>query len=257
MHSKLFLFVRGKVFCAVVLSALVVSLGAAEARAQSEELKFEAGGHATLLHTDARNLFFVPSPIVCVRAPCVPLAGFEAFAGRRAEPGFGGRFGYNFTRHVAAEAEFNLFPRDRVTAGGRKVQGLFGVKAGRRFERVGVFGKARPGFLRLSRGDFRPRPDTVCIAQLSIFPPPAACFESVGRTSFAFDAGGVLEFYPSRRVVVRVDAGDTIVRLGERRVAVARDDAPRDSVPASAAVVPVARETTHNFQGSVGVGFRF
>jgi len=250
---------RRGVFRVFVMFVLALCFHAVEARAQSDDLKFEAGAHATLLHFDARHLFFAPSGgIVCVRAPCVPL-GVERFTERASVPGFGGRFGYNFNRHVAAEAEVNFFPRDRAAEGGRKVQGLFGVKAGRRFEKFGVFGKARPGFLRQSQADFRPRENTFCIAQLAIFPPPAGCFDTEPRTDFALDVGGVLEFYPSRRVVVRLDAGDTIVRHGERRVAVARDDAPRafDQIPSGAAVVAAGRETTHNFQGSLGVGFRF
>src|SRR5882672_8118720 len=62
------------------------------------------------------------------------------------EPGFGGRFTYNINKHVAVEAEVNLFPRkvrtlNMVLQGGRKTEGLFGVKFGARNRRVGWFGK--------------------------------------------------------------------------------------------------------------------
>src|SRR5712692_7127112 len=65
------------------------------------------------------------------------------------EPGFGGRFTYNINKHVAVEAEVNLFPRDRqdsndASKGGHKAQALFGIKAGTRGRRVGLFGKIRP-----------------------------------------------------------------------------------------------------------------
>src|SRR5579883_1544827 len=69
--------------------------------------------------------------------------------GFRTEPGFGGRFTYNFNRSIAAEAQIDFYPNDNgarsFETGGRTLQGLFGVKAGRRFERFGVFAKARPG----------------------------------------------------------------------------------------------------------------
>jgi hypothetical protein len=34
------------------------------------------------------------------------------------------------------------------------------------------------------------------------------------HNNFALDAGGVLELYPSSRTIIRFDAGDTIVRIG-------------------------------------------
>ena len=71
--------------------------------------------------------------------------------GRETEPGFGGRFGYNFSRYLTLEAEGNFFPRDRELEGGRKTQGLFGAKVGKRMDRVGIFGKARPGFIRFQK----------------------------------------------------------------------------------------------------------
>jgi len=34
---------------------------------------------------------------------------------------------------------------------------------------------------------------------------------------FSMDVGGVVEFYPSRRIVTRPDIGDTIIRYGISR----------------------------------------
>ena len=34
---------------------------------------------------------------------------------------------------------------------------------------------------------------------------------------FSMDVGGVVEFYPSRRIVTRLDIGDTIIRYGISR----------------------------------------
>lgn len=87
-------------------------------------------------------------------------------------------------------------------------------------------------------------------------PPPAACFQSVSKTSFAVDLGGVAEWYPSKNTIVRFDGGDTIIRFSERRV-------PAFAVTAAGAgpirpvTVPIATETEHNFQASVGIGYRF
>jgi hypothetical protein len=130
----------------------------------------------------------------------------------RTEVGVGGRFTQNLKRYLALEAELNFFPRDfrKFTTnftGGRMMEGLFGVKAGIRKKKFGVFGKFRPGF-ESSGGAEVPRflngdgPD----------PRNPFGFERIRATQFALDVGGVFEFYPSRRTILRFDAGDTIVR---------------------------------------------
>ncbi|HEX9918327.1 MAG TPA: hypothetical protein VGA87_04120, partial [Pyrinomonadaceae bacterium] len=174
--------------------------------------------------------------------------------GQQAEAGFGARIGYNLTRNVAVEAEGNFFPREREFGGGRKSQALVGVKAGKRFEQVGLFVKARPGLVHFSEGDLQERSDVACI---TIFPPPRGCFEAKGRTHFAFDVGGVFEYYPSPRTVIRFDAGDTVIRMGEHRVPIVINSDPVSGAPALVVVVTAPSETTHNFQGSIGFGVRF
>lgn len=202
-----------------------------EARAQSDEKKFEVGGQFSLLRLPTRTVTDITP------------------AERRVNvPGFGGRFGYNFSKYLALEAEGNFFPRDRDVEGGRKIQGLFGLKAGKRFEKVGVFAKTRPGFIRFEKGDYRFGPGGCP----TVFPPPIACFQPVARTDFAIDLGGVLELYPSRHTIIRFDAGDTIIHFGVRNVA-----ATQTAFPFHLVAIPVATETTHNLQGSVGFGFRF
>lgn len=69
----------------------------------------------------------------------------------------------------------------------------------------------------------------------------------VRSTHFSMDLGGVVEVYPSRRVIVRFDAGDTIVRYG-----------PRDFLDFAhtPAFFRVPARSTHNFQFSSGVSFR-
>ncbi len=188
------------------------------ALAQSEVKKFEVGGQFSYMHL-----------------------GEEL----RHEPGFGGRFTYNITDYLSLEAEMNLFPRDRRgpsgsnpffirREGGRVTQGLFGVKAGKRFERFGVFAKARPGFV--SFGEvFKQARGSITNPQLDF-----------GRvTHFAFDVGGVAEIYTSRRTLVRFDVGDTIIHYRDRSGDLL--DAP----------FIIFGKTRHNIQASVGFSYRF
>jgi Outer membrane protein beta-barrel domain len=231
---------------AAAIMALLISTQ--DAPGQADEKKFEVGGQFSLINLTKQTLTTTTFPCVAP-VPC-PVA-VTLVEGRRTEPGFGGRFGYNLSRYVALEAEGNFFPRDRDLDGGRSAQGLFGARVGRRFDKVGVFAKARPGFMRFSKGDYRPVGG--CVA---VFPPPIGCFEAVPRTNFAFDVGGVAEWYPSKNAILRFDAGDTIIHFGNRNVAAV--DVPVGGLgPTRLVVVPVGAETKHNFQASAGVGFRF
>jgi hypothetical protein len=232
----------------VVALAALLFLAAPQTLAQSSDYKFEVGGQFSVLDLSS---FEATSATVfpCVVPPCVLSIIVER--SRHLEPGFGGRIGYRAGNYVAVEGEVNFFPRDRIFEGGRKVQGLFGAKVGKRWEKIGIFGKGRPGFLYLSKGHFEPRTSGACI---QIFPPPVACFEGKGKTGLAFDVGGVVELYPSPRTIVRFDVGDTIVHLGNRRVAVPA--VPPLNAPGGT-VISRPEETTHNVQASVGFGFRF
>ena len=124
------------------------------------------------------------------------------------------------------------------------------MKAGKRFEKFGVFGKARPGFVRFKRGNYV-FGSGGCP---TVFPPPLACLQPVARTNFAVDLGGVIEFYPTKHTIIRFDAGDTIVRVPVQNLALFFPPPP----PAFLFVVfPESTQIRHNFQGSVGFGFRF
>lgn len=240
-------------FAVIVLVSILV-LGAPQIVAQSSNndgYKFELGGQFSLFNLSAAKVVST-SPIPCFVAPC-PL-GVTIGRARETEPGFGGRFGYRAGRYVTIEAETNFFPRDRFFEDGRKVEGLFGAKLGKRSKKAGFFGKARPGFFNASKGDFQFKQDSVCIA---IFPPPVGCFDSRGKTGFALDVGGVVELYPSRRIIVRFDAGDSIIHFGDRHVAVLINPPTGATFPSRVVVIPKPSETTHNLQASIGVGFRF
>jgi hypothetical protein len=159
------------------------------------------------------------------------------------EAGFGGRFTFNLNKIIALEAEGNFFPHENFNdafRGGRLFQGQFGLKAGKRFGKFGIFAKARPGLASFSKVltqvgtttvDFNGQPLTIPI------------FEDKRKTYFSMDLGGVLEFYPSRKVLTRIDIGDTIIRSDNRQF--------------SSSTFTLAPRATHNFQLSAGVGFRF
>lgn len=165
---------------------------------------------------------------------------------RITEPGFGGRFTYNINKHLAVEAEGNFFPveaQDYLEGlqGGHKTQALFGIKAGTRNRRVGLFLKIRPGLVNFSH--IQPEP-CGCAN-----PPPYKFTE----TDFALDVGGVAEFYTSPRTFIRVDVGDTIVQSNS---GVTLDLLGSVKDEGSFVIKRAIRSTSHNPQVSVGVGFR-
>lgn len=187
-----------------ILFTLLVTLSVAPcvARAQSrtEKHKFEAGAVLTVL--DMRD------------------------ATGSKPGGVGVRFGYNFHEYAAFDSELAHYPENSSNNFG-ETQGLFGVKAGKRFGKipVGLFVKARPGFVKLGNDVTRYNPT----------------FEA---TRFALDLGGVLEVYPSERTIIRIDHGDTIISFG-------------DGLINSGTQPPRRLGTTHNRQTTFGFGFRF
>ncbi|HEY6232255.1 MAG TPA: hypothetical protein VIW64_13425 [Pyrinomonadaceae bacterium] len=173
------------------------------------------------------------------------------------EPGFGGRFTLNLNRSVALEAVGNFFPHSCRFCGGGSVagdnsgnlaQGFFGVKAGKRFEKWGIFAKARPGVVSFSEGDS----SYVSTAAGGSFP-----FELRQQrlTNFAVDLGGVLEFYPTKRLVTRFEGGDTLIHYRSRQT----NFIGFDPTTSTGFLIPFSTrsETRHNFQFAAGVGWRF
>ncbi len=214
MNKALFVVV---VICLLQLPAL----------AQSEELpKFEVAGEFTTLER-------------------------EAFSQRRTEPGFGGRFTYNLNKTVALEGAGYFFPKQcfQCRNAGTITEGLAGVKVGKRFEKWGVFAKARPGVVSFSQGTFDTIPPVVPFPTFPIF------FELNRLTTFATDVGGVVEFYPTKRIVTRFDVGDTIMHFNRRNLnTVLFDPTTNISTPTT---IPIPARTSHNFQFITSVGVRF
>ena len=138
----------------------------------------------------------------------------EAFSQRRTEPGIGGRFTYNLNEVVSLEAAGYFFPKKcfQCRNAGNVAEGLAGVKVGKRFEKWGIFAKARPGAISFSRGAV----DVLVAPGTSAFGP--VDFEFKRQTAFALDLGGVVEFYPSKRIVTRFDFGDTIMHFNRRNM---------------------------------------
>lgn len=172
------------------------------------------------------------------------------------QPGAGARFTFNFNDNIALEAELNYFPNDNGVIStnrnnGRVTEGLFGVKAGKRFKHFCIFGKARPGFISFTRGFG----DVVITG-----PPPAGSifpqsdFLPRRLTHPAIDLGGVLEFYPSRRLVTRFDVGATLMRVGQTTFQ-GFASGPNNTVVVAPITIP--GETRSSFQFSAGIGYRF
>jgi hypothetical protein len=233
-----------------------------EARAQRDVPRFEIGGQFSSLSLNSPSSQDSLNPYV--DNPCKE---FDLMC-TRVEPGFGARFTYNVTNHVALEVEANFFPGRPLkefggfTPGGVPAghiyQGQFGVKAGKRFKKVGLFIKVRPGFVGFTQASHF----TGFRAFTFIHPIfgeehlEEAEFR-IGKATYpSADLGGVVEFYPSRRIVTRLDVGDTIIRYGTYRE-------PLGYVCPGIAFICPARlferppETRHNLQFSAGVGIRF
>ncbi len=125
------------------------------------------------------------------------------------DTGLGGHVSWHPTPLVGVEGELTFFSdwfSDGVAFSRGRVEGLFGATIGPRLGAVRPFARARPGFLRY-RSAGHPIP---CLA---IFPPLLSCTLAGGRTLPAFDIGGGLEIFLSRRAFARFDAGDRIVRF--------------------------------------------
>ena len=198
------LFRPFSIIAAILLAILTIN---PDIQAQTDPPKVEIGGHFSLLRLPMNR------------------QGFDKTA-----PGGGVRATFNLNGALALEGEVNYYPEINPIpqiVESKALTGLFGVKAGWRSDKIGIFGKVRPGLLRYEE-EIDPR-------IIFITPPPVP-----QNPHFALDLGGVLELYPSRRLVVRFDVGDTAIRFRYRS-------------PLSGEI----RFTEHNLQFNVGIGVRF
>ena len=155
------------------------------------------------------------------------------------ETAFGARLSYRLSRWLAADGEVNSFPGDVGAAPFSRArrEGLAGVRGGPHLGRTGVYLALRGGAVRFSEA---PAP-FACIA---IFPPPLVCTLADGETVPTVQLTGGFEVFPRDRIVVRVEAGDQLLRF-------------------SGPVFTADREVrengfwSHNIKATASVGLRF
>jgi hypothetical protein len=110
--------------------------------------------------------------------------------------GAGFTLGYRLTKLISFDSELNVFPRSGSENGKSRAEELLaGVKIGRTLGSWGLFTTMRPGFIHYDK---------------TLAPGSQTDYESANR--FAFDAGGVVEYYASSRSTIRFDIGTTFVR---------------------------------------------
>jgi hypothetical protein len=163
-----------------------------------------------------------------------------ATEGVRTDVGAGGYFSYRFYGVFYADGDVLYFPQGTNSSGphdgGAILQGLFGIKGGIRRNGYGIFGKARPGFQSYSQ------------ALSGITTPaggsPANSYDR--STNFVLDLGGIVEFYPSEKSTLRLEAGDTHIYWGTRNVNI------------NGTILPASGgKRRHSIQFVVGYGWRF
>lgn len=228
----------------LVALALTLAGAAGEALAQDDEgpdvdeHPFEVGAQLTFIGINFPERIATSPP--ATGAPIVLPQDEVTTAG------YGARFGYNANKYFALEGEFNVLPRRNINEvrQSRRAQIFAGLRAGKRWEKAGLFVKARPGAMFFDEYGVRGPCNVITLGAQD-------CLDD-DRAFFAMDVGGVAEFYPTSRTIFRIDAGDTIVRF--------RDSGPITFPPAGTfpgSSLFTRRETTHNFQLTFGFGFRF
>jgi len=161
----------------------------------------------------------------------VLIPGCTGHGCRQYNSGVGFNFNFNFTRHFGFDSTTSLLPGQ----GGSKpmLEGLYGIKWGQRWERWGLYGKVRPGFIYYENAM-----------------PGGGVYKPTDLTRFAADLGGIVEVYPNRNSTLRVDLGTTLVRyLADHPDRVVD---PLGSVLSNQYIV-----TQGNFQVSTGYVWRF
>ena len=153
----------------------------------------------------------------------------------RTEPGFGGYGSYRFYGVFYLDGDVLYFPRSASPSGphdgGTIFQTLVGLKGGIRRNHFGFFGKVRPGF------------NSYADALTSI----TASGNTYSRsTTFVLDLGGIVEFYPTERSTLRIEAGDTHIYFGTSSVNVG---GVVESFPGG--------KMQHSIQIALGYGWRF
>lgn len=160
----------------------------------------------------------------------------------------------NFGSHFSWDSTLLHSPRNPggiefvgSQAGGRAFEALSGVKIGARFGHFGYFAKVRPGIITFGE----------TVRQTNLGP----CY-GIGRrtlpcrmrtldidrgmfTSFMLDTGGIVEAYPTRHTILRLDAGNaTIFYLPKKIIDFGQ-------------TIPIPEQTQSSMLISFGAGVRF
>ena len=222
----------------ILIFLAFVSLSVATVSGQDQKVrKIEVGGHISeLTISDPTALEVVNGTLIGDSKQT------------RHEIGVGGRFTYNLSKFIAFDSEVNFFPRNYNAlrtefTGGRVIQALAGLKAGYRSRTFGIYSKFRPGVM--SSGG-----STKALFPDGTGPDPRDPFGfEVRRVNLlTLDVGGVFEYYPSKRTIVRFDAGDTITRY---------PDIPFFQFRPTGGVPIIETIFTHRPQFTVGFSYRF
>jgi hypothetical protein len=164
--------------------------------------------------------------------------------GVQSEPGVGGSASYPLPvfRFLYADGSLIYYPRRSQPGfqdGGTLLEGLFGLKGGVRRNRLGLFGKARPGFARSSQA-------VTGFASVAGGNPSTREVLDTYHT-FAVDLGGVIEVYATKRQLLRIDIGDTHLYYHTTFI---------HNADGSVTTLPGGRRQ-HSIQTSVAYGWRF
>ncbi len=135
----------------------------------------------------------------------VPVAKLSQVDETDAGPGL--RLGFDLSRSVALEGTLGFFPGDLgdPAFSGSRWQALAGLKAGRRGDKAGVFATLRGGVTGFGEAP-------AAFPCILIYPPPLSCQMAGGDTLATVQLGGAVEYYPSSRSVLRLEAGDQLLR---------------------------------------------
>jgi len=156
----------------------------------------------------------------------------------RDESSVGGFFTWDFSKYVGFDSSLLFFPRDMKFAdfqqGGRMLQAFGGIRVGVRRGHFGIYAKIRPGtqLFTLTSGNLETQIEN-----------------GTGYTPYAdlaLDAGGIIEYYATRRTTLRLDAGQTWLYYPARNV-IDQNGQPFHASAFSATAMQV----------SLGLGFRF
>jgi hypothetical protein len=131
--------------------------------------------------------------------------GYSPYRGaRRVAVGVGGIASLNLSPNLSVEGSVSYFPGFQagnlnLTDSGRELTVLGGVKVGRRFGRLGVYGKIEPGLASFSCG------------MNSVGPQDQLFIDCERRTHFALEYGGVVDYTISPRTLLRLDVAQILM----------------------------------------------